>query len=439
MASANVLPIIDTSASMSYSGYAGITKTDSQAFIRSARPGDRIGVVSYDTAGRVTYPAGGTSLVTVDFSMKQPREAAAAIELLSFDGDCTNIAGGIAVGRSLMDSQPFPKGLVLLSDGYWNCGSDPLQNLPGYPIYSCAMGPDSDQNLMYQIAYRTGGKYYFAPTAFQMTLIFNQIRGELSPGTLVALNQQQPLAPGAQLSVPADIGPSSDGLQFSFVWNDPSLIYTPDTPQPGQIQVGLWVPDTGTRWGAEPDVIGLGYVIWNIPSTSPGRWQISAQFAAGASMLPDVTTTAGALEFGSDTVLEVEPRQAGDGVDLSVRLVSGGQPVTDQRVTVEVVRAEPVEDAVARLQRDLSTVVVPGNVKEVPPQIAQLRALAIRRGRQVVEERRQTLADDGSHQWQVPFDGASSMTFRAVATGKTADGVAVQRTSIFSVYRGAVA
>jgi hypothetical protein len=338
-----------------------------------------------------------------------------------------------------MDPQPFPKGLVLLSDGYWNCGSDPLQNLPGYPIYSCAMGPDSDQNLMYQIAYKTGGTYYFAPTAFQMTLIFNQIRGELSPAALVALNQQQPLAPGEQLSVPADIGPSDDGLQFSFVWNDPTLIYTPDTPQAGQIQVGLWVPETGTRWGAEPDVIGLGYVLWNIPSTTAGRWQISAQFPASPSMQPAVMTTAGALEFGSDTVLEVEPRQTGDGVGLSVRLVSGGQPVSDQQVTVEVVRAEPVEHAVARLQRELATVVVPDSVREVPPQIGQLRALAIRQGRQVVEERMQTLTDDGSHQWQVPFDGASSMTFRAVATGRTADGVAVQRTSIFSVYNGAVA
>jgi hypothetical protein len=104
-----------------------------------------------------------------------------------------------------------------------------------------------------------------------------------------------------------------------------------------------------------------------------------------------------------------------------------------------VIRVEPVAGALARLRTELGSVVVPENIREVPPEIAQLRALAIRRGRQVVEERRQTLADDGSHTWQVPFDGASSMTFRAVATGKTADGVTVQRTSIFSFYRGAVA
>lgn len=438
MASANVLPILDTSYSMTSSGYVTITKTDSEAFVRSARPGDRIGVVSYDDSGRVTYPPGGSALVEVDFSLKQTREAAAAIEALVFEGSCTNIAAGIAVGRTLMDPQPSPKGMVLLSDGYWNCGNNPLQNLPPYAIYSCAMGPYSDQQLMQQIAANTGGQYYFAPTPFQMTLIFNQIRGELSPAALVALNEQQPLAAGTQLAVTADIGPSTDGLQFSFVWNDPSLLYTKDTPQPGQIQVALWVPETGAQWPAEPDVIGPGYVIWNIPSTTPGQWQISAQYAAGATT-KEVMTTAGALEFGSDTTLQVEREQDAQGVRLSVSLVSGGEAVSEQQVTVEVVRAEPVQDAVARLRTELGTVVVPDTVKDVPPQVAQLLALAIRRGRDVVETRSETLTDDGSHRWQVPFDGASSMTFRAVAKGRNADGVAIQRTSIFSVYRGAVA
>jgi hypothetical protein len=44
--SANVVPIIDTSYSMTSNGYVDITKRDSKAFVSYARQGDGLAVVS---------------------------------------------------------------------------------------------------------------------------------------------------------------------------------------------------------------------------------------------------------------------------------------------------------------------------------------------------------------------------------------------------------
>jgi|GEM_PF-4098385 len=404
MAGANVLPIIDTSASMSSSGYVETTQTDSEAFVRAARPGDRIGVVSYDQYGRITYPLTGNQLVTVDFSLKQTKEAADAIQRLSFMGACTNIGGGIQTARTMMDSAPAPKGLVLLSDGYQNCGTPPLTVLPNYPIYSCAMGPYSDQNLMWDIAARTGGKYYFAPTVFDMMLIFNQIRGELDLAMRIVTNELSSLAKGESKRYPVTISDGQTAAQFAYTWNDTAVSYTPDAPGPNQIHVNLFDPD-GTEWAEPPQVIGGGYVIFNVEGAKPGTWEIGVQL--GTTQSDVVPVTAGGFEFGAGSV----SIQIGDPAALHnhtahsnpVKLLKDGVPLQD--VAVHVQRLEPVPQFLQIVQLQEKPVEEPhaDQKSDVIPQRTLL-------GR--------------------------SVTFRVVASGKDASGLTVQRTEIVTVFEG---
>jgi hypothetical protein len=404
MAGANVLPIIDTSASMSSSGYVETTQTDSEAFVRAARPGDRIGVVSYDQYGRITYPLTGNQLVTVDFSLKQTREAADAIQKLSFQGACTNIGGGIQTARTMMDSAPAPKGLVLLSDGYQNCGTSPLTVLPPYPIYSCAMGPYSDQNLMREIATRTGGKYYFAPTVFDMMLIFNQIRGELDLAMRIVTNELSSLTKGESKRYPVAISDGQTAAQFAYTWNDTAVSYTPDAPGSNQIQVTLFDP-AGTQWTEPPQVIGGGYVIFNIDGAKPGTWEIAVQL--GTTQSDTVPVTAGGFEFG-DGAFSI---QIGDPAALhghahpthSVKLLKDGVPLHD--ATIHVQRLEPA------------------------PRLLKLAQLQ----EQPVEEPHADKKSDVIPQRKLI---GHSTTFRVVASGRTASGMTVQRTEIVTVFEG---
>lgn len=407
MAGANVLPIIDTSASMTYSGYVEATKTDSEAFVRSARPGDRIGVVSYDTSGRVTYPPGGTSLVEVDFSLKQTREAADAIQQLSFMGDCTNIGGGILTARTLMDSAPQPKGMVLLSDGYQNCGTGPLDPgvLPSYPIYSCAMGPYSDQIMMQTIAQRTGGTYYFAPTVFDMMLIFNQIRGELDLAMQVVTNVRDTVSSGGTKSygVPltAELGPA----QFSFVWNDASVAYTGGTPDQNQVLVTLTGPN-GNAWPEPPQVIDAGYVIFNVPAAERGTWILAAQF--GATTQAEIPVTAGGFEFDAPIALTFTPPDEGCDDHTSLfSLTLDGETI--ENITVQVARLEPLYALFAEMRKQVVSGEPPSDT--LPEVAARIRSGDVR--------------------------GGNSATYRAVVRGTTATGIAVQRTKIYTVVSAA--
>jgi hypothetical protein len=422
MASANVEPIIDTSNSMTYSGYVEVTKTDSEAFIRSARPGDRIGVASYDQYGHIPYPPGGSALVEVDFTLQQTRQAAEAIQLLSFTGPYTNIGDGIVRARSLMDPAPAPKGLVLLSDGYQNYGTDPLTVLPSYPIYACAMGPSSDRVLMQQIASRTGGTYWYAPSVLDMTLIFNQIRGE-QPQTAVVTNDQQKVEAPSEFTIPISGG--SDGVQFMAVWND-----TPEPP------VVLLIQPDGTEWPSPPAVEGKDYTIWNLyEPAAHGDWRI--RVTPAPMSVPTVTVSG--YEMGADVEavqLEVSHSGAGHGAaDIHVQLLQDGVPSDGVQTTAEVIRpAHGLREIIDRLRHEAARVEVSHGEAptDTPPDVVALRELARQSGVDTTRSTRHavTLANAKG---RVSGEGEAWVTLRIVSRCSLPSGETVQRTEVVTI------
>src|SRR5690606_21086954 len=112
----------------------------------------------------------------------------------------TFMGAGIQRGGAMLGAAGSRRALVLLSDGYDNKGCDPgnaakpsaldaAAALPAsLPIYSCAMGPASDQVLLAQLAENTDGRYYFMPTIDDLFEIYNYIRGQVT-GDGVIVNE----------------------------------------------------------------------------------------------------------------------------------------------------------------------------------------------------------------------------------------------------------
>lgn len=353
---ANVVPVIDTSASMTFNGYAAITKRDGAAFVSYARAGDGLGVVNYDTTGRVTQ-----AFAVVDQNLSQAITAAAAIQGLSFNGNSTAIGSGLQTAEGMLNSQANPRGIVLLSDGFNNAGPNPLTVLPnGYPVYSCAMGPNADINLMQQIASQTNGSYYNAPFPSTMMFIFNQIRGVPSFVRTVANVQNTIQRQGFQL-IPAPISGANTVAQFGVVWDDSSLSYTASAnPSTSQISITLVNPNSPVS-GIAPAIIGAGYVVFDVPSPQSGQWFV--QVISGSNSTA-IQVTSGAFEFptnfeGAADLIVSAPSSlaAGAPLPLQAHVMENGKAIDGVTIRAEVMHPTvSVSEAMAAHRAALQSV-----------------------------------------------------------------------------------
>lgn len=371
---AAAVPIVDTSASMSGSGYATITVIDTKAFLSFALEGDYIGVASYDTSGRVTY-----ALAQVTAGLGEPKAAAAAVQALSFNGSCTDMGGGLQTGVTMVGAAPssMPHALVLLSDGYQNCGTSPIPLPSGCPpVYSCAMGPRSDQGLMQNIATQSNGKYYYAPYVYDMMKIYNEIRAQTPDAALIA-NDYKNATPNDFLLIPGTVAQGNDLGQFSVVWSDPSIPFVNGHPGVNQIGVTL-VDPSGTTLTPMPTLQGPGYVVFNIPNPAVGQWYIQIEYGGQKPQ----GLTGGAFEYSPGgnaapiamTAVAPASVRAGSPIEFSVALEDDGAPITGQAIRTTVTRPRfSVRKAAAMYAPLLKDIVLPEG--EPDDDLARLRHL----------------------------------------------------------------
>lgn len=378
--SVNVVPLIDTSNSMSYYGYVAITQRDSNAFISYALPGDGIGITSYDANGRINYPTSGTSLVIVDQNLNAVVQATNAINAMSFNGPSTNIGGGILSARSMLDNATAPKAIVLLTDGYQNSGTDPLTVLPPYPIYTCAMGNNADTRLLKQIADGTGGKAYVAPYPSTMMLIFNDIRA-LPTGVQSVQNVQNSIISQGYAMVPATFSNNNLIGQFGVVWDNNAITWT-STPNPGTNQVSITLVQPNGSLLMNPVISESGYVVFNQPAPGSGQWYV--QIIAGNLPNP-LQVTSGAFEFNTASgiialnVTAPSTTKAGNNFTVNAAVTDGGEPVEGLQMTARIEKPSATSNELSAIYADqLAKVEVnnadyPDHLSDVDKRIAALR------------------------------------------------------------------
>ena len=254
------VPIIDTSGSMSNRNYDNPTIRATQAFLSLCRSGDKIGVVNFGSTANVTY-ADGNTIATVDSNRTQIEQAKKAVDALNFNGSSTNMQAGIEKAKELVESVFLERGLVLLSDGYENGGSDAYKVLPEkYPVYTCAMGPNSDTALLSSIADKTKGKYYFAPHPSEMLSVYLDILGQYD-AIDVAYTESRYIEP--QRAEYWFLPPYAESMTVCVFWDDPSLKYT-DSYNPGPDEFSIY----GFRQAPAP-IVGEGYAIYQIDTFMP--------------------------------------------------------------------------------------------------------------------------------------------------------------------------
>ena len=279
----SVVTVLDRSGSMQIFGYVDITRQTSRQFIDLMGVDDSIGVVSFGDSGDEEYPGTGAPQQIVDQSTRDA--ATAAVDGVGFGG-CTFMGAGIQEAGGMLAGAGSRRAMVLLSDGYDNKGCDEgnpakpwavdaAAALPAdLPIYSCAMGPASDQTLLAQLADDTGGRYYFMPTIDDLFEIYNYIRGQVT-GDGVIVNESS-MASVSQVSGWVD-GCAESAL-FTVAWHDRSLRYVPRDPKGlGEIAVrlrspgGRWLPRSATEFLRHA---GDGYVSFTIHDPQPGLWTV---------------------------------------------------------------------------------------------------------------------------------------------------------------------
>ncbi len=282
-ASVSAVTVLDRSGSMISSGYVDATRTAARTFVDLLRVGDDFGLVSFGNAATVEFAAAGA---VVDIAGAAQRAAArAAIDGVAFGG-LTSMGPGLAAGAGLLTGSTGAQGIVLLSDGYDNGSPSALAAaaaLPaGLPVYSCAMGPLSDQVLLEQLASTTGGRYYYMPTIDDLFEIHNYISATLTGTSLVANESAQ----ASSSHVDAWVDNSCSEATFTVTWADTTLKFRADQARKhDELCVRLRLPN-GKLLPANAScvqrVVGDGNVLLRVDEPAAGRWRIEVSTAREA-------------------------------------------------------------------------------------------------------------------------------------------------------------
>lgn len=223
---ADVVFAIDSSGSMSTNDPTDLRKTSTINFINQMNPqNDMVGVVNWDDTIQSQTPA-----LTSNFAQ--------AINVVNqgTPGGTTDMSLALRTSIALLDgdTNTVDKFIILISDGYWNEGNNPLTDptavpdavTKGYTIYTIGLGSSVDVATMQAIATNTGGQYYSAPDATALNDIYNDIFQQITTTatnivvtdiipSYMTLTGQPTIAPTSNILNP-------DGTR-TLIWTIPSL------------------------------------------------------------------------------------------------------------------------------------------------------------------------------------------------------------------------
>jgi hypothetical protein len=343
----SVVPVIDRSGSMVSFGYVDITKTSSKQFVDLMSVDDDVAVVSFGNTGNVEYPTGAAP--TLQTITGQPIRDAAKAEITGIAfGGCTYMGDGILRARNLLNPAGGSRAMVLFSDGYDNKGCQPgnparpsameaVAMLPmNMPVYSCAMGPQSDQTLLEQIATVTNGRYYYMPTIDDLFEIYNYIRGQVTGDAIIA-NES---AMASSSRVEAFVDATASEVTFAVAWANSRLKFVADDPRKAN-EISVRLRDPRGRL-LHPNashmrrVVGEGYVVFELQEPLSGKWYVEV---ATASDTHTRYTVGGFVRSRLRLMVTVSPKQIIAGVPLNIaaQVFDGKQLITGFKTDVRII------------------------------------------------------------------------------------------------------
>ncbi|GMQ55668.1 hypothetical protein AN1V17_00600 [Vallitalea sediminicola] len=318
MSSVSIASLIDQSYTMKSYNYLEPAKTDAATFITIMKEADQIGVVAFSTRSRVLYP-----LSTIQSDHKTIYDAINEIKKIQ-PLNMTNIKEAISQGHDMLNNAGNPnRAMILLSDGLWNEGGNPLIGLPAdIPIYTIALGDRGQCDFLQEVARKTNGQYHFSPDAFELAEIYNQIADDANVAT-TAINQKQQIDSYRFTTLPLYVPSGSDHVSLAVNWLDESVTYTTGSPGENQINILLRDPD-GQKIVMPPTFIGNGFVTFHLHDPKPGQWTTGCW--CGNMKQNVFKGTVGAFEPNSSITLNCKvantDMNCGDYLDINTALES---------------------------------------------------------------------------------------------------------------------
>ena len=155
--------IVDRSGSMTTNDKIGAAQNASRLYVDATADGNKLGLVSFNGDATLDYDLADVSS-SVRTAIKSEIAGLTA-------GGMTSIGDGLELGRqrlAALGNPDHPCTMVLLSDGiqtnpsWWN---DVKADVIASPcvVDTIALGPDTDETLMQEIASMTGGTYHYVP------------------------------------------------------------------------------------------------------------------------------------------------------------------------------------------------------------------------------------------------------------------------------------
>ncbi|CRK56578.1 peptidase S8 and S53, subtilisin, kexin, sedolisin [Alloactinosynnema sp. L-07] len=388
----SVVPVIDRSGSMIVYGYEAVTRTASKQFLDLMSLDDQVGVVSFGSTGDVEFPTGPAPAAQT-ITGQPVRDAAKAEVDTTVFGGCTFMGEGIVKARDLLaTSTVTSRAMVLLSDGYDNKGCDAanpakpsaldaVATLPStVPVYTCAMGPASDQALLEQIADISDGRYYFMPTIDDLFEIYNYIRGQVS-GDGIVVNES---ALASTSRVAAFVDDEAAQATFTVSWADTSLRFVAESAKKAdQICVRLRDPK-GRLVPAHSSLLrrteGRGYVAFDVAEPLAGKWFIEVSTARERHTR---FTAAGFVRSPIHLHVSLGPRRftAGSPLLVTTKMTDGNRLFNPSKPTGLVVAPalslQSLSKTHAEALRGIDPVKVPDG-DSMPQDVGKLLALRAR-------------------------------------------------------------
>lgn len=434
---AKIVPLMDVSGSMGSYGYITPAKSDLDTFINMFQPGDKFAVISFSTQIYRTYPTTANLVVANKSSLAEASAKVQTLQALA----TTNIGDAIVAGTNLLSPEQEPRGMVLLSDGEWNVGPDPLKVLPkDIRIYTIALGNNGQLDLLRKIATQTQGQYLYTPDAIGLASIYFDILEYAKVGQVVT-NSFRSIQNAQMFPALVKLSAGLDTASVAVNWADPSITYTSGNPGTNQVKVRILDPDFKPVT-LEPVYRHYGFVVYTLPYPKPGNWSFDTFYYGNKTC----NVTAGAIDPDQLSVLTLDaPREAvpaGEPFTVRARLAHDEKPIEQSGLAVTAdVPSVSVEEALSTHRSALASVELPEEVDPKGENADLVRLQHLRRQRlpHVDVLPRHTVpaavraTQDGDHEITVHTDKPGEYVVRVEAVGPHPNGGEVMRTRLVTV------
>ena len=438
MANPTIALIVDCSGSMTWYNYLDYAKTDAATFANIMQIGDGCCVVSFSDSAYLNQ-----ALIT----LTSQNITSVCTNIQSIHSvDMTNISAGIQLANQQIGSSASPHGMVLLSDGMWNEGVDPMTVLPNnIPIYTIALGDHGELDIMQRIATATSGTYNYAPGYRELARIYNNIAAQTQVAEVVrnSLDSVQPLYyKEYTTNITAGISMGT----FTLNWDNINVAYTPNTPTGNQINIVLYDPNNNKFTGS-PVYVASGSVVFEVANPIPGNWTVGCWYA-GTAGTPALDCTWGTFEPPGTAALSLTSASqllsAGEEPQIEVHFHDYENPIKNPIIRATVSAPQHSYESIAQnYAKELQEIIPDENLMKdgVPEDKARISALNQKMNGTLLTRHDRplfnvTTGTDGKHAIKLT-DTAISGTYNVhvEATGySTRHKSMVQRTGIISIH-----